>query len=276
MIDTQIVGCNGFYSRTTLNRFLYTQKCLGRRHISFYPLPAHLWLDHFRCIGLDNLCEELNRAGLSIISFNVDSLQYSLFEDDNSLRGRSSRAYYRRCVDVAQALSCKMLCIRPVGSLLDREYAVQWENLVHNLFDLCGYAALKDINICIQTITSVEGKLLQKKDELVMLLERVPYISVVLDTVSLTLAGETISQWFTSFGTKISHVRFWDGRSDGGRIWGEGVYPSQLYFTQLLEAKYSGIISLCGLTDRYQDSPEESDAENMIRGQKILGVRKGQ
>lgn len=275
MEDEQIVGCNGFYARHTLKRFLDAQSRLKRSRLALYPLPAHLWLDHIRCVGLETLDVALERRDISVSSFHPQSFQYSLFEGTKTSQGRWTAAYYRRCVDTAAALGCSTLCIEPAGSLLDRSPQEQWRNLVEQVAGLCAYARQHGVQVCVQTVTRAESGLLRTLEELLRLLEEVPDACAVLDTVPASQAGESISLWFSALGEKIRHVRFRDGRTDGGRIWGEGVYPFHSYGAQLLEVPYTGTVSLCGVTDRYQDRPEEADTINLARAQGLLYTASG-
>ena len=63
-------------------------------------------------------------------------------------------------------------------------------------------------------------------------------------------------------GQRIRFVRFQDGRGCYGRIWGQGVFPSQDYAHQLLHSGYSGLVSINGLSTRYQEDPAAADRRN--------------
>ncbi len=276
MFDQEIAGSNGIYGHYTWSSFLNVQKRLGRQQIALYPLPSHLWLNHVRCSGLEPLKTSLKEAGITVNSFHPMRHQYSLFEDPDSLRGSSSMQYYRRCTDVASALGCTTLCLRPGGSLLDGDHQRDWERMVHNLRELTTYAKSHGVRLCIQTVRPDEGVLMTTCTELEHLLNVVPDLGAALDTVSISQAGESIPQWFACFGENIRHICFWDGRNGGGRIWGMGVYPSLLYARQLLESGYDGPLSICGFTQRYDENPEEADAENLARVQRLfLSFREG-
>ena len=275
MTDAQIAGSNGMYGRWTLEHCLAAQRRLGRRRLALHPLPAHLWLDHLRCIGLETLRRALEAGGFSAVSFHPECRQYSLFEGRDTLRGQYSRDYYRRCVDTAAALGCSLICIRPAGSLLDGGGEGERQALVENLSALCAWAEAAGAAVCVQTVLPLEGRTLRTLDSLKELLDLVPAARAALDTVAASQAGETIPQWFDALGDRICHVCFRDGRGDGGRIWGEGVYPIQTYAGQLARAGYTGTVSLCGVTDRYQDAPDAADEKNLARAAAALHGRRG-
>ena len=94
------------------------------------------------------------------------------------------------------------------------------------------------------------------------MLDAVPELAAALDTVPVSLAGESIPQWFDKLGQRIRFVRFQDGRGCYGRIWGQGVFPSQDYAHQLLHSGYTGLVSINGLSTRYQEDPAAADRRN--------------
>ena len=91
---------------------------------------------------------------------------------------------------------------------------------------------------------------------------KVEELAAALDTVPVSLAGESIPQWFDKLGQRIRFVRFQDGRGCYGRIWGQGVFPSQDYAHQLLHSGYTGLVSINGLSTRYQEDPAAADRRN--------------
>lgn len=119
MREQQIAGSNCLYGRWSWAAVLRAQERLGRKHMALYPLPAHLWLDHIRCVGLEPLKRSLAARQITVSSFHTGKYQYSLFEPGDSLRGSSTMRYYKNCVDGAAALGCARVCVRPAGSFLD-------------------------------------------------------------------------------------------------------------------------------------------------------------
>lgn len=45
---------------------------------------------------------------------------------------------------------------------------------------------------------------------------------MLIDTTAMGVAGETLEQWFQTFGDKIIHTHFVDGNPYGHLIWGDG------------------------------------------------------
>lgn len=261
----KIVGSNGLYGRYTLPFCLETQKQLGYDSIVFYHFPSHLWLDYVRCSGLSEVKTALQRCGITVEMFCAGNYGYSLYAAEDDLRGKNSLQYYKRCIDTAKELDCKLVCLRPTGGLLDHNIADEYIQLRDNLKKICGHAAQQGVTICIQTVLADEGKQLHTMEELSRLLTDVPDACAVLDTVPMSNAGETLTQWISTLGSRIRHICFQDGRWGGCRIWGQGVFPSDRYVTELLHSGYDGTVSLIGRTDFYCDDPRVADKANAER-----------
>lgn len=210
------------------------------------------------------------QADIRIASFHPGRFQYTLYAPKDTLQGMSTISYYQRCIDAAAQLECPCLVVRPSGGLLDGCYERDIAALTENLQHICDTAAQQNVSICLQTITPDEGPWMHTLEELQSLLNRVPSLQVALDTVPVSCASETISQWFSVFGERIGHVVFQDGRGEFPRIWGTGVYPSAGYAAQLLQSGYKGPISTIGRTDRYQDNPSSAEKENLQRVKQFL------
>lgn len=258
----QLVGSNGLYGRWSLESCLKAQKELGYALLAFYQTPAHLWLDHERCVGMEKLERSLKEGGFRLSSFHPGRYQYSLYAPEESLQGRASDAYFQRCIDVASALQCPYVSIQPMGGVVDEDAEKNVENLVRRLRGLCDYAERRKVRICLQTVPVEAGGQLHTLEELEAVLTQIEGLNATLDTVALSCADENILQWFERIGEKIRTVIFRDGRGTTGRLWGEGVFPVEQYVSQLLKCGYRGPVSLNGFTDRYQDAPADADAKN--------------
>ena len=86
-----------------------------------------------------------------------------------------------------------------------------------------------------------------------------PALKAYLDTLAISLTGETITQWFSALGDNIRLIRFTDGNYNGYRIWGTGCLPCEKYLSELQSSKYSGPLSLAVPGERYCENPMEAD-----------------
>ena len=212
-----ILGSNGFYSHWTLPAFLTAQQEMGVRRIAFHHVPAHLWLDHYRCVGAETLKQHLAEAGIAVDVFHPGRYHYSLFASAGTRQDLCTREYLRRCMDVASSLGCTTVCLQPDGALIDDQNSLS--SLCRQLSALCGDAVQYGVTLCLQTVTPEDSAILHTLPQLLTVLDAVPELAAALDTVPVSLAGESIPQWFDKLGQRIRFVRFQDGRGCYGRIW---------------------------------------------------------
>lgn len=273
LAEDAILGSNGFYSRWTLLAFLAAQRQIGVRRVAFHHVPAHLWLDHYRCVGLEPLQAQLDASGITVEVFHPGRCHYSLFAPQGTQQSRYTRVYLRRCMAAARQLGCAVVCLRPDGALVDRTGGGQ--ALRRQLAALCEDACELGVTLCLQTVTPEDSAALHTLSQLQQVLSDIPELAAALDTVPVSLAGENIPQWFDRLGNRIRFVRFQDGRGCRGRVWGEGVFPSETFARQLLCSGYTGFVSINDCTDRYQEDPAGADRRNRAAVLPLLSRGKG-
>ena len=266
-----ILGSNGFYSHWTFPAFLAAQQKLNVHRIAFHHVPAHLWLDHYRCVGLKELRMQLQDAGIAVGVFHPGRYHYSLFAEAGTQQAQYTYDYLCRCMDVAGELSCTTVCLYPNGALENN--GGYTETLCSQLAALCDDACKRGITLCLQTVTPEAGAALHTLSQLRQVLNALPKLMAALDTVPVSLVGESIPQWFATLGERIRFVRFQDGRSSCGRIWGQGVFPCKTYATQLHQSGYAGSVSINDCTDRYQTNPAAADRSNRAAALALLKNR---
>jgi len=263
------------YKHYSFDYFLKAQSSFGFQNIELYLCPPHVWID-WRHDGKPKvLRRNIETYGLSVPSVRAEfeSRLYMIAASDPGCRNRTA-AYLERCLNCACELGAQTLLINASGVYFDEPYEVAFIRLAESILILCEKAALCNLKISLESFCPHEAIITNSLDELVKLSNAVnhPALAITLDTVAISEAGETIPQWFHTFGEKIAYVRFSDGRKGGGRyIWGEGIYPLERYLTQLEENNYCGYFGLHLSLENYIMEPMQADIRNrnaIIRGLK--------
>jgi fructoselysine 3-epimerase len=88
----------------------------------------------------------------------------------------------------------------------------------------------------------VETNLLLDAAGLRRMLDQVgaPNLDVVLDTVAMAVAGDSVATYVDLFGDRLAHVQLVDGNPAGHLVWGDGSLPLGQYLEQLADAGYRG------------------------------------
>jgi protein FrlC len=85
---------------------------------------------------------------------------------------------------------------------------------------------------------------------------------IILDTQMASIAGETIAEWFDSFGDDIALVRFVDGNYNGYRPWGEGCLPCGKFAEHIVRSGYKGVLSQYRKGEFEVSDPSGADTRN--------------
>ena len=86
---------------------------------------------------------------------------------------------------------------------------------------------------------------------------------MMVDTIAMGAAGETLEDWFKAFGDAIVHMHFLDGDPYVHAIWGDGNYPLEAMLQVLNDKGYWGYLVQEVADSRYFGDPAKADLENM-------------
>ena len=89
-----------------------------------------------------------------------------------------------------------------------------------------------------------------------------PALKVMVDTIAMGAAGETLEQWFQAFGPDLIHMHFLDGAPYVHQIWGDGSYPLEEMLHCLRDHGYHGYLVQEIADERYFDNPAAADEQN--------------
>lgn len=172
--------------------------------------------------------------------------------------------YFKRGIEVAEALGATKLLTNAIGGMLDEDYEVAYARAVETFQELGPVAADHGVTVAVETVRPEESLIVTRLPELQRLLADVdhPYIKAGLDTVAMGVAGETPRQWFEALGYDIVHAHFIDGRPYGHLVWGDGLFPLESYLDVFNEFGYEGLLGQEITDGRYFDDPAEADRRN--------------
>ena len=131
---------------------------------------------------------------------------------------------------------------------------------------LCEVADEYNVTIACETLRPQESKTGDTLPKLKTLFDRVnhPRFKVMIDTCAMGVAGESIQDWFDTFGTEnIVHTHFIDGNPYGHLVWGDGNHNLAKYLKALKDNGYTGLLSQELTDDPYYSDPFFYDQRNM-------------
>jgi len=263
----RLLPTNIHYQYFPFDYFLCTQKELGFTSIDLVTMPPHVWINDRNHEDLAQLRNMILDAGLdtAVVTPESATLRFILNATDTERRQRSMQ-YYKNCLTAAQELGAKILAITMSGAFWDESPVFAQARAIDTLRALCLEAEKSGVTIAVETAPVGSEVTLCTLQELKTVLQSVnhPLLKATLDTVAMSEAGETITQWFTELPQQIAYVRFADGRAGGGHyVWGTGVYPVERYLTELAASGYRGNLGLKVNLAAYSQHPVQADTQNL-------------
>jgi len=245
---------------------------IGRKRIGLYGSVPHLFIDHYGYSEAIEVGKELKTRGFQVDTLIPAGYGYSIFAEQGTEHFKMSGAYYCNCIRACKYIGTDLVCIRPQNGFLSQEPKELIGNATAMLEIILHIAQEENVRIALGTNLVNETSDLHKMEELHDLISAInnPYLGVLLDTHVISMAGETIEDWVTVFGEKIFCAHIADGRENGYRPWGRGVYPMEDYIRKL-PAHESKARYVCFLPGK-QEAPEQTDKIHM---QMILKAEKG-
>lgn len=238
----KIALCNAHYLHYPLERFLHSVKENGKRRIALYGSVPHLLIDHYDYQEAVSLSKMLKHQDIMVDALVPASYGYSLFAERGTEHFKVSAEYYGNCIRAAKCLGTDVVCIRPQNGILSQEYEHLIANAAELLETILPIAREENVRIALGTNLLKETAALHRMEEIKMLISKVndSYLGVLLDTHVMSMVDETIEDWMNSFGNSLFYVHIADGRKQGYRVWGKGVYPITDYIRELAAGNYCG------------------------------------
>ena len=145
----------------------------------------------------------------------------------------------------------------------DREEA--WKRSREMLSRLAEFGREHGITLVMESIRPEESQLVITVKDAKRMLDEVghPNLKVMVDTCAMGVAGETLEDWFQTFGEDVRHMHFIDGEPYGHLIWGDGKHHLGQFIETLNKYHYEGFLGQEITDSRYYEDPAKHDLRNM-------------
>lgn len=242
----ELIGSNFGFDNYSLHYFLEGMSALGLTTIEFWAIASHfdfLGADKTAC---DELFVRLEDAGVNVHCLTLEQVIYPVNIASPNVRMRQrSVEIFKQVADVAEELGAPLMFLTTGRGLMDTARKVTWERSVQGVREVVNYAASRGVTCVLEPLQPHESDLVNSLSDLVMFLSDVDddRLKVVLDTVAMATAGDTVDEYFNTFGERIGHVQFVDGTPGGHLAWGEGNLPLADYARTIRNFGYRGKVS---------------------------------
>jgi protein FrlC len=246
LASSQLIGANFCFQHYPFERVAQVLRDFGLREIELWGCAQHLDLFHATDGRVVQVRRVLERHGLSTWCFTPEQVLYpiNIASGDDDLR-RDSIARFRRAADICAALGARYLFLTSGRGYETEAPEAAWRRAVDSLGLIAEHAARNGIRCLLEPLQRVETNILLNAEGTRRMLDEVgaDNMDVVLDSVAMAVAGDTVADYFRLFGTRVAHVQLVDGTPAGHLAWGDGNLPLGSYVSALAEQGYRGKIT---------------------------------
>lgn len=249
---SQLVGANFAFQHFPLQYCLATMQEAGLRKIELWGIAPHLDIERVSDAEVSALGRLLGHHELALRSLTPEQVAYpvNIASGDAGLRS-ASIAHFLRAADIAAALGAEYLFLTPGRGYENAPRDAAWARSVEALSVIVDHARSRGLRCLLEPLQRVESNIVTDLDDLARLWAELPGDSVdlVLDTVAMAAAGDTVEDYIRRFGDRLAHVHLVDGRPAGHLAWGDGELPLGEILQALIRAGYRGTLAFEPLGD---------------------------
>lgn len=240
---TQLIGANFSFQHYPFEKAAEIIRGFGVTEIELWGIAPHLDLFHADAARVARVKAILNDNGLSTWCFTPEQVIYpiNIASGDGQLR-RDSIDRFRHAADICAELGGRYLFLTTGRGFESEPRERAWADAAESLREITGHAQACGIRCLLEPLQRVETNVVTNATDLSRMLADLasPIMDVVLDTVGMATAGDTVSDYLRLFGDRLAHVQLVDGTPAGHLAWGDGNLPLGTYLEELAAAGYRG------------------------------------
>ncbi len=262
----QIAGMGIHYMNYSLDYFLDAQERIGLETIEMWVGMPHLFLDSEGIESIQTLKKKIADHHLKACVLTPENCMYQYqFAASKPLAFAKSKAYFTNAIKATAELGCPIMQCNSGWGYLDETRQDAWDRCVEMIGDLCEIARHEGITLAMESLRPEETNLCVRREDVQKMLKDIgaSNLKVLLDTTAMGVSGETLEEWFETFGKDIVHMHFIDGNPYGHLIWGDGCRDLKKDLEVLKKYDYQGYLGQEITDSRYYKDPLTHDFRNM-------------
>jgi len=239
----QLIGSNFSFQHYRFEHVAEILRGFGFREVELWGVAQHLDLFSANEARVERVRRVLADNGLTTWCLTPEQVLYpiNIASGDDELR-RISIDRFRWAADSCAVLGARYLFLTSGRGYEDEPAEVAWVRSADALREITAHAAGCGVRCLLEPLQRVETNVLLNAAGLRRMLDEVAAdnLDVVLDTVALSVAGDTVADYLELFGSRLGHVQLVDGIPAGHLVWGDGSLPLGQYVQELALADYPG------------------------------------
>lgn len=210
----ELASMNHHYMFYELEEFFSSVSELGYPCVELWTAPQHFFMDYRQNDPVERLTSLSERYGVRIMGIcpeQTNPKPHNMAAKDPAIQERVF-AYFTRAVDVASAVGATQVLVTSGWAYYSEPVEAARERSAAMLRRVAAYAGEKGINLAIEALRKPESLIANSAADLRVLLDMVdePALKVCLDIGAMVDAGDTIQDYFDTFGGDVIHAHFVD------------------------------------------------------------------
>jgi protein FrlC len=269
----ELCGANFGFLRTPLEEWLDQMVALEFASIEFWAASPHLYVGDVKLAEVRKLQRSIASRRLKLICLTPEQVSYPINLAAREPEGRRrSLAYFSRALEVCEALQAPLLLVTAGWGYADEPEQDVIGRATASLAELADHAEREGVTLVLEALQPFESPIANCAAQLAALAAEIDssHLGIVLDTVAMSVAGDTVSEYLTRFGANVRHCHLVDGTPSGHLAWGDGSLPMRKLLTELIGGGYRGAFSFEVLNRRYWRDPSEPIRRSRDAAAKVL------
>ena len=246
LTSRQLIGANFSFQHFPFEVVAATMHGFGFSEIELWGIAPHLDLFHASDTRVESVRRVLHENGLSVRCFTPEQVVYpiNIASGDAELR-RASIDRFKRGADICAALDARYLFLTPGRGFENEDPRAAWARSSEALAEIADHARQAGVRCLLEPLQRVESNIVTDAAGLHRMFLEIgaETMDIVLDTVAMATAGDTVADYLRLFGQRIAHVHVVDGSPSGHLVWGDGTLPLGRYLSELAGAGYAGTLT---------------------------------
>lgn len=268
----QLCGMNNHYRYYNLTCFFQKLKEHGIHYAELWTGPMHFYVDYNKHDDVKLLQELMKRYEVKIIGICPEQTNPKPNNIASSIRRQDIYSYYQHMIDIAKEIGCNQVLVTSGWAFYDEDKDHAWKRSVDMMKQICAYAEKQNVRMVMEALQWDESILVNRVEELNRYKQEVgsEQLKICIDFGAMARAGDTLQDYFDTFGKDIVHIHFVDGAPCGHLAWGDGNRDLKEDLLVLKKYHYEGYLSLETAVSRYFQTPWIAE-ETTLRSFETLG-----
>lgn len=260
-----LAGMNIHYLFFSLEEFLDYQQKIGVTAIELWGGAPHFYMDPNSYSNPTTIRKKVEERGQKIIAFTPESITYPYnIAAPESMQWEKSKGYFSNAIKVTAELGAEIMTLNSGYGLEQEPVSEAWKRSKEMLSFLAEESEKNGVTLALEALRPEESKIVTKLADVELMLLEVGSLRLqgMVDFTAMSVANETLTDWFETLGSKIIHTHFIDAKKTGGHLaWGDGELNLMESIATLNNYGYKGYLGQEITEFDYFTKPYEADRQ---------------